>query len=372
MADDPGPPPRRRLGRRRSSAPDGVVAPDVGPLAAAESEPDAVPGPSAEVEARYAAAEVEAAAEASTVAADAGSPVRRRLGRRAVGSQAGSTVTPEPATASPIEPADPSRAWLSLLEDRSPDASICPFLRAVDDGGLTRPPVGSPDASNRCAALPELVPQSLRQQELVCRTAGHVNCPRYLRGAVAAAEVPPPTVRAGRAITPAVVGSIVVLAIAFSASVLFVLGRGGLDLTAAVTPPPSASAAAVIPSGDPTDGPSLAPAPTASPVPTPTLAPTPTLTLPPTPTPTVAPTPTPAPTPEPTARPQPTSDRYALLRPCPDARRCWIYTVRRGDNLFSIANYFGVSLESIHDRNPWARTRSLRAGQELRLPPPTR
>ena len=43
-----------------------------------------------------------------------------------------------------------------------------------------------------------------------------------------------------------------------------------------------------------------------------------------------------------------------------------------GDNLFSIANYFGVSLEAVYDRNPWTRTSSLRAGQELRLPPPTR
>jgi LysM repeat protein len=61
-----------------------------------------------------------------------------------------------------------------------------------------------------------------------------------------------------------------------------------------------------------------------------------------------------------------------LLRPCPNVDKCWIYTVRRGDNLFSIANYFGVSLESIYDRNPWTRTESLRAGRELRLPPPTR
>ena len=45
-----------------------------------------------------------------------------------------------------------------------------------------RPPVEVPDAVNRCAALGESVPQSLRQQELVCLTSAHVNCPRYLRG----------------------------------------------------------------------------------------------------------------------------------------------------------------------------------------------
>ena len=57
--------------------------------------------------------------------------------------------------------------------------------------------------------------------------------------------------------------------------------------------------------------------------------------------------------------------------PCPGTSRCWIYTVRAGDNLFSIANYFGVSQDSIYDRNPFVRN-GLRPGQNLRLPPPTR
>jgi LysM repeat protein len=61
-----------------------------------------------------------------------------------------------------------------------------------------------------------------------------------------------------------------------------------------------------------------------------------------------------------------------LLRACPNTPRCWIYRVRSGDNLFSIARYFGVSTDSIYARNPWLRDRGLRAGQELRLPPPTR
>jgi spore germination protein YaaH len=73
-----------------------------------------------------------------------------------------------------------------------------------------------------------------------------------------------------------------------------------------------------------------------------------------------------------TPRPEPTSERYALLEPCPNRPRCWIYTVRRGDNLYSIANYFGVSLDAIYARNAFLRDGGLRAGQELRLPPPTR
>jgi Tfp pilus assembly protein FimV len=88
------------------------------------------------------------------------------------------------------------------------------------------------------------------------------------------------------------------------------------------------------------------------------------------PTPDPTPEPTPKPTPKPT--PRPTSARYALLDPCPDRDRCWIYTVRSGDNLYSIANYFGVALQTVYDWNPWTQTTRLRAGQQLRMPPPTR
>ena len=70
-------------------------------------------------------------------------------------------------------------------------------------------------------------------------------------------------------------------------------------------------------------------------------------------------------------RPAPTSDRYALLKPCPNKPDCWIYRVRSGDNLFSIANYFGVPLATVKALNPWTAN-GLRAGRDLILPPPTR
>ena len=66
--------------------------------------------------------------------------------------------------------------------DSSPNAWVCPFLRSIDDDRRLGLPVEVPDPVNRCASLHDPVPQSLRQQELVCLTSGHVNCPRYLRG----------------------------------------------------------------------------------------------------------------------------------------------------------------------------------------------
>jgi hypothetical protein len=263
-----------------------------------------------------------------------------------------------------LQPAPDGRSWLQVLEDRSPDPDVCPFLRAAGVGGLTAP-IESPDPANRCAALAEAVPQSLRQQELVCLSTGHINCPRYLRGAAVVAETPTAVVREGRAMSPAMLGSLVVLVLALSASVGFVLARGGaLDIgPSGVIASPSASALAV---ASPSVAIASVPvvAPTASPVITPSPSPTP--------TPTPSPTATPAPTPKPTPRPTPRSDRYDLLRACPNTPRCWIYRVRSGDNLYSIARYFGVSTDSIYARNPWLRDRGLRAGQELRLPPPTR
>ncbi len=72
---------------------------------------------------------------------------------------------------------------------------------------------------------------------------------------------------------------------------------------------------------------------------------------------------------EPTAAP--TSDRYALLTACPDKPDCWIYRVRSGDNLFSIAKYFGVPLATVKALNPWTQS-GLKVGRDLILPPPTR
>jgi LysM domain len=262
--------------------------------------------------------------------------------------------------------------------DRSPNAWVCPFLRALDDEDGLGSPVEAPDPANRCAALQEPVPQSLRQQELVCLTSGHVNCPRYLRGSMGT-RPPLERVAATRIVTPATAAALAVFAFAFLVSVGFVVANGGLALTPAASSGLQGGVLGEVATAPPTTAPTVAPTPiatvspsptpTSTPISSPTLTPTPT----PTPTPTATPTPTTAPTPKPTAKPtpRPTSGRFALLTPCPGTPNCYIYVIRSGDNLYSIANYFGVSLNTIQAWNPWTAN-GLTVGRGLRIPTPTR
>jgi hypothetical protein len=295
-------------------------------------------------------------------------------------------LSDEPTTPSAAERSAPpdggdapsaSGTVLSAIDDgRSPDPSVCPFLRLADQGHLMAPLTDS-DAGHRCVAIGAPSPQSLRQQDLVCLRSAHVDCPRYLRGATTANS-------AKRQRTPvprATVAALLILVLSAGISFGFVVQRGGIDLPATAGPDPTgvAEVTSSEPSTPPSEpaSPSAAPSasapPSESPPPSPTASPTPSPTASPTPEPTASPTPEPTASPTPVQTAAPTSDRYLVLVPCPNRNNCYIYTVRAGDNLYSIAHWFGIPLSTIYDWNPtYANGAHLLAGDQIRMPPPTR
>lgn len=299
----------------------------------------------------------------------------------ALGGIASSDLTDVDAAIATLRVGDGSGStnpWLERLEHRSPNATVCPFLLSVGDDGARSRPVESPDAVNRCAALRDVVPQSLRQQQLVCLASGHVNCPRYLRGALVAAVVPRRSILRGGPLTPAVFGAILVLVASFAASVAFVVARGGMALSVTALEPgsPSPSSLAAGTSPSPVATSSLVPASpdsTVEPPPTvaPTRAPSPTPSAPPEAT--ATPAPTPSPTPAVTASGDPILARFPELRHCPVATDCYIYVVEPGNNLVSIANYYRVSYDRVLAMNPAITNPStIHAGDPIRMPTPQR
>jgi LysM repeat protein len=122
----------------------------------------------------------------------------------------------------------------------------------------------------------------------------------------------------------------------------------------------------ITPTGDARPTATYMPPSTDTPVPAPTATPSPTPTGTPTPSPTPTATPTPFPTPTATLTPSPTPT--ATPWPCQGPPADWeLYTVRDGDDLYSLARERGTTLELIvcynHLNGPF------QVGQLIYLPP---
>jgi hypothetical protein len=174
----------------------------------------------------------------------------------------------------------------------------------------------------------------------------------------------------------------VVLALSAGISVGFVIQRGGIDLPS--TPPRSGAAAIASSSPAPTTRTSARPAASSAPTAgAPSAAvPTPGITAPPTESPTVVPTPstTPSdgpsasasPSATPTASGGPSASRLAVLKRCPGRTGCYVYTIRAGDNVFSIAHWFGVAQDTVYSWNPTLKRTGIHPGMQIKIPTPTR
>ncbi|MEA2548860.1 MAG: hypothetical protein QOE42_1458 [Chloroflexota bacterium] len=141
----------------------------------------------------------------------------------------------------------------------------------------------------------------------------------------------PSTPSGRRTLTPAVLLAVIFTTACALASVAFVAARGGLELPLAMPGPSEVAHACVAP----TEAGTTVPTPSATTI-----------------TPSGAPATTPAPTLTPVPTPGPTPDPLTALPACPDRPGCYEYTVRRGDTLSTISDRWRISLRIIAALNP--------------------
>jgi len=149
----------------------------------------------------------------------------------------------------------------------------------------------------------------------------------------------PSTPSGSRTLTPAVLLAVIFTTACALASVAFVAARGGLDLPLAMPAASDVARASIAPS----------PAPPPAPRPAETSAATPSATPA---APSGTPGATPAPTITPAPTPGPSADPLTALPACPDHPGCYEYTVRRGDTLSTISDRWGISLRILEALNP--------------------
>lgn len=145
----------------------------------------------------------------------------------------------------------------------------------------------------------------------------------------------PSTPSGRRTLTPAVLLAVIFTTACALASVAFVAARGGLDLPLAMPAASDVARTSVAPSAAGTPAWTSVPSTSAA-----------------TPTPSEASATTPAPTTTPVPTPGPTPDPLTALRACPDHPGCYEYTVRRGDTLSTISDRWGISLRTLEALNP--------------------